>query len=92
MVSGEKVPAKIREYAATSMNLSTRDEIFSAMVVYGFLSYADGQICIPNKELMDILAIGIDYDKGMKKQLFIVSLSCLILKSTDSHDTFPVLI
>lgn len=34
---------------ATSMNLSTRDEIFSAMVVYGFLSYADGQICIPNK-------------------------------------------
>lgn len=53
MVSGEKVPAKIREYAATSMNLSTRDEIFSAMVVYGFLSYADGQICIPNKELMD---------------------------------------
>lgn len=35
------------------MNLSTRDEIFSAMVVYGFLSYADGQICIPNKELMD---------------------------------------
>lgn len=57
MVSGEKVPAKIREYAATSMNLSTRDEIFSAMVVYGFLSYADGQICIPNKELMDILAV-----------------------------------
>ena len=53
MISGEKVPAKIREYAATSMNLSTRDEIFSAMVVYGFLSYADGQICIPNKELMD---------------------------------------
>lgn len=53
MVSGEKVSAKIREYAATSMNLSTRDEIFSAMVVYGFLSYSDGKICIPNKELMD---------------------------------------
>ena len=67
MVSGEKVPAKIREYAATSMNLSTRDEIFSAMVVYGFLSYADGQICIPNKELMDILAFGIGYDKETKK-------------------------
>lgn len=29
------------------------EERFSAMVVYGFLSYADGQICIPNKELMD---------------------------------------
>ncbi len=53
MVSGEKIPAKIREYAATSMNLSTRDEIFSAMVVYGFLSYCDGLLRIPNKELMD---------------------------------------
>lgn len=53
MVSGESVPAKIREYAATSMNLSTRDEIFSAMVVYGFLSYDKGNVYIPNKELMD---------------------------------------
>lgn len=53
MVSGIPVAAKVREYAATSMNLSTRDEIFSAMVVYGFLSYREGKVCIPNKELMD---------------------------------------
>lgn len=53
MVAGESVVAKVREYAAVSMNLSTRDEIFSAMVVYGFLSYKDGKVCIPNKELMD---------------------------------------
>ena len=39
MISGEGVPAKIKEYAATSMNLTTREEILSAMVVYGFLSY-----------------------------------------------------
>ena len=44
MVSGASVPAKIQEYAATSMNLQTKDEIFSAMVVYGFLSYEDGII------------------------------------------------
>lgn len=32
------------------------DEIFSAMVVYGFLSYEDGHVSIPNKELMDKFA------------------------------------
>ena len=34
MVCGEAVPVKVQEYAASSMNLKTRDEIFSAMVVY----------------------------------------------------------
>lgn len=53
MVSGIPVPARVREYAATSMNLTTKDEIFSAMVVYGFLSYENGCVSIPNKELMD---------------------------------------
>lgn len=53
MISGESVTAKIQEYAATSMNISTRDEIYSAMVVYGFLSYLNGKVCIPNRELME---------------------------------------
>lgn len=53
MVSGVPVPAKVQEYAATSMNLTTKDEILSAMVVYGFLNYEDGCVSIPNKELMD---------------------------------------
>lgn len=56
LVSGTPVPAKIREYAATSMNLNTKDEIFSAMVVYGFLNYDNGCVSIPNKELMDQFA------------------------------------
>lgn len=53
MAAGIPIPAKIREYAATSQNLKTREEIFSAMVVYGFLSYENGKVSIPNKELMD---------------------------------------
>ena len=53
MISKEAVNAKIQEYAATSMNLSTKDEIYSAMVVYGFLSYHNGKVCIPNRELME---------------------------------------
>ncbi len=53
LVSGIAVPAKVREYAATSMELTTREEIFSAMVVYGFLSSENGRVVIPNRELMD---------------------------------------
>jgi hypothetical protein len=53
MVAGEAVPAKVQEYATVSMNLHTKDEIFSAMVVYGFLSFSKGMVSIPNKELMD---------------------------------------
>ncbi len=56
MVSGEKISMNVREYAATSMNLKTKEEIFSAMVVYGFLSYENGRVSIPNKELMDKFA------------------------------------
>lgn len=52
MVAGEAMPVRIQNYAAVSMSLGTKDEIFSAMVVYGFLSYYDGKVCIPNKELM----------------------------------------
>jgi len=52
MVSGIEVAAEVEEYAATAMNLETKDEIFSAMVVYGFLSYENGKVYIPNKELM----------------------------------------
>ncbi len=53
MISGTPIPAKVREYAATSMNLTNKDEIFSAMVVYGFLSYEKGYVQIPNRELME---------------------------------------
>ena len=56
MAAGESIPVKIREYAATSQNLKTKEEIFSAMVVYGFLTCEKGRVSIPNKELMDKFA------------------------------------
>ncbi|MCI8924019.1 MAG: AAA family ATPase [Lachnospiraceae bacterium] len=52
LVSGLSVPAKVTEYAAASTDLSTKEEIFSAMVVYGFLSSENGKVSIPNRELM----------------------------------------
>ena len=55
MVSGESVMAKVREYAATLSVLNTRDQIYSAMVVYGLLTYDNeiGEVFIPNRELMN---------------------------------------
>ncbi len=53
LTSGEHVSAKIGQFAAVSMDLETREQIYSAMVVYGLLTYEDGEVFIPNKELMD---------------------------------------
>jgi hypothetical protein len=53
MIAGDSIPSDIQEYAATSMQLNTKDEIYSAMVIYGLLTYEDGNVFIPNKELMD---------------------------------------
>ncbi len=35
------------------MKLNTKDEIYSAMVIYGLLTYEDGKVFIPNREIMD---------------------------------------
>lgn len=54
MISGERVEAKMQEYAATAKVLNTKEQIYSAMVIYGLLTYEDGEVFIPNKELMDL--------------------------------------
>lgn len=53
MVAGNSVSIKLKGYSAMSLQLNTRDEILSAMVVFGFLSYHKGQLSIPNHELME---------------------------------------
>ncbi|MCD7813469.1 MAG: hypothetical protein LUH20_05365 [Lachnospiraceae bacterium] len=65
MVAGEAVKVSVEEFAATSMNLNTRNEILSAMVVYGFLDYEEGKVRIPNKELMDELEKTIREREGL---------------------------
>lgn len=52
MVIGERVNAKIGDFAAVSMELKTKNQIYSAMVIYGLLTYNNGQVFIPNKEPM----------------------------------------
>lgn len=53
MISKERVPVVLQGYAATEPELKTRNQIYSAMVVYGLLTYEDGSVFVPNKELMD---------------------------------------
>lgn len=53
LIAGEGIQVEIQNYAAVSMQLETRDEIYSAMVVYGLLTYQDGKIYIPNIENME---------------------------------------
>lgn len=53
MVAGERVPTDIGQYAAATMEMNSREQIYSAMVIYGLLTYEDGEVFIPNKELMD---------------------------------------
>ena len=52
MVGGETLPIRLSGFSVEKDSVSTKDEILSAMVVYGFLDYSDGQLRIPNHELM----------------------------------------
>lgn len=53
MVSGLPVEADLTGYSVIEQEMNSRDEILSAMVVYGFLLYHDGFLSIPNHELME---------------------------------------
>lgn len=87
MISGIAVPAKVREYAATSMNLTTRDEIFSAMVVYGFLSCENGYVSIPNRELMDKFSDMLQKEQSLGYIYRLARESEKMLKATWANDT-----
>lgn len=86
MVADNPVPAKVQEYAATSMELKTRDEIFSAMVVYGFLNYENGYVSIPNKELMDKFAELVQREPSMGTVYLLTKESGRMLAATKAGD------
>ena len=49
------IPVKIdikKEYYAGQESPASRKDIYAAMIIYGLLSYNDGELRIPNKELM----------------------------------------
>lgn len=52
------------EYTAGQEAPSNRAEIYAAMIIYGLLSYHDGELSIPNKELM------LEFQKALKDDDF----------------------
>ena len=87
MVADIPIPANVHEYAAASMELNTKDEIFSAMVVYGFLNYEDGYVSIPNKELMDKFADLVQKEPSLGNVYRLTTESGRMLAATRAGDT-----
>lgn len=87
MVSGEEIDIIIdEEFRAGQKEPKTKEEIYSAMIVLGFLSYYDGYLKIPNKELMK------EFEKALKNKSFgyvskILENSKRMLKATVNGDT-----
>lgn len=90
MVSGEEIDCYIaEEFRAGQKEPRTKEEIYSAMIVLGFLSYYDGYIKIPNKELM------MEFEKALRDESFgyvseIIENSRSMLKATINKDTDKV--
>lgn len=53
LTAGLPVRIKLNGYSAADQRLTNRNEILSAMVVYGFLSYYEQTLRVPNHELME---------------------------------------
>jgi hypothetical protein len=52
MISGEPVKITLTSYSTGKLSLETKEQIFSVMTIYGFLTYHDQLLEIPNRELM----------------------------------------
>ncbi|WP_049945611.1 AAA family ATPase [Candidatus Stoquefichus massiliensis] len=85
LVAGNPVRIELNGYSVTDLKLDTRDEILSAMVVFGFLSYHDGYLTIPNYELMQKFNHVLSR-KSMKGVKEIVDQSQKMLEATLNQD------
>lgn len=87
MVSGEEIDITIKEeFRAGQEDPKTKKEIYSAMIILGFLSYHDGYLKIPNRELMH------EFEKALSDKSFgyvskIIDSSKEMLKATINSDT-----
>ena len=61
MISGIEIEVVLGEYTAEKVSFDTKDQLFSAMVNYGFLSYYKGKLRIPNRELQ------LKFDKALER-------------------------
>ena len=86
MVSGIPLEIKLKGYGAEQKELNTRNQILSAMTIYGFLSYYNETLTIPNKELRIKFEEALE-DKSMGEISKLVLKSNEMLKATLRKDT-----
>ena len=87
MIAGEGVDVEIQNYAATAMKLHTKDEIYSARVIYGLLTYEDGKVFIPNREIMDQFRLLLMSKESLGYVYNLARESEKMLKATIAGDT-----
>ncbi len=87
MVGHEEIEIDdIEEFRAGQQPPQTKEEIYSAMITLGFLTYSEGLLSIPNRELMG------EFEKALKDKCFsgevdMFKESRLMLKATLARDT-----
>ena len=86
MLEGKSLYTDLPTFSTEKIKLDTREQIFSAMVVLGFLSYHDDMLSIPNKELK------IKFIETLKSEIFgefahVVRNSDALLRATINKDT-----
>jgi len=86
MISGEPVYIQLEGYGTENLSLETRDEILSAMSVYGLLTYYDETLEIPNKELLLKFSRSLR-DKNLQEISKLLSRSFDLLRATINQDT-----
>ncbi len=87
MISGEGVDTDIQNYAAVSMELESKDQIYSAMVIYGLLTYEEGKVFIPNREIMEQFRILLMTKESLGYVYNLAKASEKMLKATLAGDT-----
>ena len=88
MVADNPVPARVQEYAATSMELKTKDEIFSAMVVLWLFEFISSGLCLDSKQrLMDKFAEVVQREPSLGNVYKLTKESGRMLAATKAGDT-----
>ncbi len=90
MINGESISISItKDYRAGAKTPSSKQEIYSAMVTLGFLSYSNRKLRIPNKELMLEFEDAIK-DKSFGELAVIINNANDMLEATLGKDTAKI--
>ncbi|MCD7708268.1 MAG: ATP-binding protein [Clostridiales bacterium] len=87
LIDEESLEMDFYNAVSTQMQFASKEEIFSAMVIYGFLNYEDGTVRVPNRELRDEFADTIRRSADLGYIYKLARLSDEMLKATLFGDT-----